>query len=71
MGWTQLLESKDWSAEVDALLDEDASDGEVCDTPDSVTPADTFEDHSLYRAAFSLTIWMFNIALPFETPTAC
>ena len=23
MGWTQLLEAKDWSAEVDALLDED------------------------------------------------
>ena len=28
MGWTQLLESKDWSAEVDALLDEDSSESD-------------------------------------------
>jgi hypothetical protein len=58
MGWTQLLESKDWSAEVDALLDEDASDGEIGDTTEPATASDTFEDHSLYRAAFGLTIWI-------------
>src|SRR2546423_10601370 len=56
MGWTQLLDSKDWSAEVDALLDEDSSD--VNDDAEPVTPSDTFEDHSLYRAAFGLTIWI-------------
>jgi hypothetical protein len=58
MGWTQLLDSRDWSAEVDALLDEDANDDEVCDIEQSGTTADTFEDHSLYRAAFGLTIWI-------------
>src|SRR6184192_4152673 len=56
MGWTQLLESKDWSAEVDALLDEDSTDGEIDYTTESAACSDTFEDHSLYRAAFSLTI---------------
>jgi len=58
MGWTQLLESKDWNAEVDALLDEDSTDGEIDDGMEPATPLDTFEDHSLYRAAFSLTIWI-------------
>jgi hypothetical protein len=58
MGWTQLLESKDWSAEVDALLDEDSNDNEIDDGMEPATPLDTFEDHSLYRAAFSLTIWI-------------
>jgi hypothetical protein len=58
MGWTQLLESKDWSAEVDALLDADSSDNEIDDGMEPATPLDTFEDHSLYRAAFSLTIWI-------------
>jgi hypothetical protein len=58
MGWTQLLESKDWSAEVDALLDEDSSDNAIEDGTLPAAPSDTFEDHSLYRAAFSLTIWI-------------
>jgi hypothetical protein len=57
MGWTQLLDSKDWSAEVDALLDEDGSEEEEEEEDSSVLP-DTFEDHSLYRAAFALTIWI-------------
>jgi hypothetical protein len=57
MGWTQLLESKDWSAEVDALLDPDSSESEVDYSTEAAAP-DTFEDHSLYRAAFSLTIWI-------------
>ena len=58
MGWTQLLEGKDWSAEVDAMMDEDASEHEISDGGQSVTSPDTFEDHSLYRAAFGLTIWI-------------
>jgi len=59
MGWTQLLEPKDWSAEVDALLDaneagDDTADNEgACDDT-----SDSFEDHSLYRGAFALTIWI-------------
>src|SRR5437773_588423 len=58
MGWTQLLESKDWSAEVDALLNaNETPDGDdLGEDADGV--ADTFEDHSLYRGAFALTIWI-------------
>jgi hypothetical protein len=55
MGWTQLLDSKDWSAEVDALLDEEAGES---DYSTEFGGSETFEDHSLYRAAFSLTIWI-------------
>src|SRR5881398_620682 len=59
MGWTQILGDGDWSAEVDALLDEDwrLQDQE---TPDSAEQqlSETFEDHILYRAAFALTVWI-------------
>jgi hypothetical protein len=58
MGWTQLLDSKDWSAEVDALLDEDSSQDEDLEEEETTVAPDTFEDHSLYRAAFALTIWI-------------
>lgn len=61
MGWSQLLEGKDWSAEVDALLNEDtpSEDGEeVRDEEDQFQPAENFEEHSLYRAAFALTVWI-------------
>jgi hypothetical protein len=51
MGWTQLLEGKDWTQEVDALLEEDA-------TEERAEPPDSFEEHSLYRAAFALTVWI-------------
>src|SRR5947207_14690579 len=54
MGWTQLLDAKDWSAEVDALLDEDDEFG----MDKAARSAETFEEHSLYRAAFALTIWI-------------
>ena len=57
MGWTQLLDSNDWSAEVDAMLDEEANEDEVCETG-AEAACETFEDHSLYRAAFGLTIWI-------------
>jgi hypothetical protein len=58
MGWTNTAGADDWSAEVDALLDEDwrSSDDE---TPvESEKLAETFEDHILYRAAFALTVWI-------------
>ena len=51
MGWTQLLEGKDWTQEVDALLEEDG-------TEERAEPPDSFEEHSLYRAAFALTVWI-------------
>ena len=63
MGWTHLLDSKDWSAEVDALLDRSDDDDEEADSveeEESAAPTEfeSFENHSLYRAAFSLTIWI-------------
>jgi hypothetical protein len=51
MGWTQLLEGKDWTQEVDALLEEDGAE-------EQAEPPDSFEEHSLYRAAFALTVWI-------------
>src|SRR3954467_6346436 len=57
MGWTQLLDSNDWSAEVDAMLDEEGNEDEVCESG-AEAASDSFEDHSLYRAAFGLTIWI-------------
>jgi hypothetical protein len=59
MGWTQLIDSKDWSAEVDAFLDEEgAQEDDGADEDEESDAPDTFEDHSLYRAAFALTIWI-------------
>jgi len=58
MGWTQLLDAKDWSAEVDALLDEDAKEEDDPDIDKSARSAESFEEHDLYRAAFALTIWI-------------
>ena len=62
MGWTQLLneeESDSWSEEVDAMLAEEASSREGSDTQqESAAFTDGFEDHTLYRAAFALTVWI-------------
>src|SRR5437763_200858 len=44
-------EGLDWTQEVDALLEEEEEE-------EKLTPADSFEDHSLYRAAFALTVWI-------------
>src|ERR1700758_1299466 len=57
MGWTQLLDEKDWSAEVDALLDETA-DEEQSGTDSTADSGETFQEHDLYRAAFDLTLWI-------------
>src|SRR5438105_2592442 len=57
MGWTQLLDANDWSTEVDALLDEKPAEESDSDT-DQAASFETFENHSLYRAAFALTIWI-------------
>jgi len=58
MGWTQLLDEKDWSAEVDALLDETATEEEESDVDNTAASAETFQEHNLYRAAFDLTLWI-------------
>lgn len=59
MGWTQLLNGEEWTDEVDALLADQAAD-ETADANDDSEKAegriDGFEDHSLYRAAFALTV---------------
>src|SRR6266852_3384806 len=44
MGWTQLLDEKDWSAEVDALLDETATEEDESDVDNT--------------AASDLTLWI-------------
>src|SRR3954463_16393978 len=60
MSWTQVLEPKDWNAEVDALLEgteaADHSAENDCNCNDD--SPESFEDHSLYRGAFALTIWI-------------
>jgi hypothetical protein len=63
MGWTQLLneeEGESWSDEVDAMLAEESNSGagEPRAGEDASTFADGFEDHTLYRAAFALTVWI-------------
>jgi hypothetical protein len=58
MGWTQLLEAKDWSAEVDALFDEDGEEEDGSEREDGTKSVEAFEEHGLYQAAFALTIWI-------------
>jgi hypothetical protein len=58
MGWTQLLDEKDWSAEVDALLDETTTEEEESDVDNTAASGATFQEHNLYRAAFDLTLWI-------------
>ncbi len=58
MGWTQLLDAKDWSAEVDALLDENAAENDDNEVDHANASAETFQEHGLYRAAFDLTLWI-------------
>jgi hypothetical protein len=58
MGWTQLLDAKDWSAEIDALLDESATEEDETDIDPAGGSGETFQEHHLYRAAFDLTLWI-------------
>ncbi|MEY2492724.1 MAG: hypothetical protein QOH24_1675 [Verrucomicrobiota bacterium] len=63
MGWTQLLkeeEGETWNDEVDAMLAEESNSAglETNAAEDAATFTDGFEDHTLYRAAFALTVWI-------------
>src|SRR5205814_8367240 len=63
MGWTQLLneeEGDSWNDEVDAMLAEESrsADGESGAADEPAAFVDGFEDHTLYRAAFALTVWI-------------
>jgi hypothetical protein len=59
MGWTEVSNDGDWSAEVDALLEEDWR-GEQDENSECAEQklTETFEDHVLYRTAFGLTVWI-------------
>ena len=70
MGWTQLLneeEGETWSDEVDAMLAEESTSGENRIGEEASTFTDGFEDHTLYRAAFALTVWIDQL---FDEQTA-
>src|SRR5919204_1760582 len=56
MGWTQLLDATDWSADFEAIPDENAEENDP-GVDGGSSPTETFEGHDLYRAAFALTIW--------------
>jgi hypothetical protein len=62
MGWSPLIDAKDWSAEVNELLNEDSLPGgeedAFCQDDRTPTPVDSFEENGLYRAAFALTVWI-------------
>src|ERR1700746_2637572 len=58
MGWTQLLDEKDWSGEVDALLDESIAEDDESEVDNTAASCETFQQHDLYRAAFDLTLWI-------------
>ena len=59
MGWSEISNDGDWSAEVDALLEEDwrvEDDQSRAEVEEKLS--ETFQDHVLYRAAFALTVWI-------------
>src|SRR5438477_9340007 len=59
MGWSHFAEDNDWSEEVDALANEDWSCGaDVENEGANAVRLESSENHSLYRAAFALTVWI-------------
>jgi hypothetical protein len=59
MGWSHFAEENDWSEEVDALAKEDwCSGADPADEDANAARFESSEDHSLYRAAFALTVWI-------------
>jgi hypothetical protein len=58
MGWTHLLENRDWSPEIDLFMEPgDQAPDDPLEQSGDADESDTFEDHTLYRAAFALTVW--------------
>ena len=60
MGWAQLLDARDWGAELDAPPGEDAEENDP-GVDQASRSAELFEEHNLYRAAFALTIWIDHL----------
>jgi len=59
MGWSELLDTSDEDDEIEAMANEDwKSDEQDLGSDSQLSLSETFEDHSLYRAAFSLTVWI-------------
>src|SRR5215212_5825432 len=59
MGWTQLTNAEEWDDELEGLLAEEAESGDnLLGEQEKLASADGFEEHSLYRAAFALTVWI-------------
>ena len=59
MGWSHLSGENNWSDEVDALASEEWRDNDnEADTAESSSEFESFEHHSLYQAAFALTVWI-------------
>src|SRR5437588_4825640 len=54
MGWAQMAEGEQWNDD-EALADEDVFGSAEEDSADA---SESFEENGLYRAAFSLTIWI-------------
>src|SRR5439155_8998388 len=61
MGWTQLLDAKDWIEKLDALPDEVVTEEDDSCIDRASRSAEPFEGHDLYRAAFALTIWIDHL----------
>jgi hypothetical protein len=61
MGWTQLLDARDWGEELDALPDVDMAQDDDRAMEDTIGSVETFKEHDLYRAAFALTIWIDHL----------
>ena len=59
MGWCHLQEgeTEDWREEEDSFLDENEDDL-AADLESASSSSESFEQHVLYRAAFTLTIWI-------------
>ncbi len=75
MGWSKLLNTgEEWNDEEAELLpqiDDEDEEIEEVDAPTAIEQImagnESFEDHSLYRAAFALTVWIDQLFD--ETPT--
>src|SRR5438093_3395506 len=59
MGWTRLLDETDWSAEVDALLDENVTEEDESEVDNTTASVETFQEHDLYRGAFVIKLWIY------------
>ena len=61
MGWTHVLESRDWADEFDLVPDDDLAEPDDSGVDEATGSAAALEEHDLYRAAFALTIWIDHL----------